>query len=152
MNSNVKAVKFSVKFKKRKMPEVSSKHGMFRGIGIVSVDNSGVIINGSHVYPEWIRFIIGLIIFLTMVIALGIFGLLPFLIIYFSIEHMILKKEKVEIPWFRMKRFAINQKKGVMGFRFQGPAWTSPVIISSQHINLVAEEFRKYRPDLEVVI
>jgi hypothetical protein len=135
------------KFRKVCIKALSNGYGMYRGQGGLAVDHEGITIAGRHVKSLGARWGIGVLLFVgTAICTLGTFaiGIIP---IYFLVEYAILNHEHVFIPWAKVRKYAFDRKRQLVGIDFEGPKWTSPTVMRTPDIARVAQALRHNAPE-----
>ena len=115
----------------------TEKAGQYRGVGNLRVTGAGLVITGNHVYTMGQRWLFG--IGLSLAVALLTLGAFApgILLIYPVVEYLWLKNGDQTIPFDRIKAFKSVAKKKLIAIQFTGTAWETPVVLQSDHWQLV---------------
>jgi len=130
------------KFRKVRIKALVKKYGMYRGQGKITLGDDGITIEGRHVKSMGARWGIGILIIITSVILTGgaiVLGIIP---VYLLVEYAILTRENVSIPWEKLRNYAVDPKKMLIGLEFDGPDWTSPAVLRTEQFQNVIAELR----------
>jgi hypothetical protein len=143
------------KFRKVRFKSLGA-YGQYRGEGQLSVGDEGLTIVGRHVYPLGSRWAMALgIFFASLVLSLAVSGgsgwLAPGLIpLYLFVEYVWLKRAELQIPWSDVTRFTTDPAQELLAIEFEGPRWTSPVVLKSGRWREVAGWLRQRVPGGEL--
>ncbi len=114
------------------------------------MNDDGITIEGRHVKSMGVRWGIGFLIMLASgILSRGaiVLGIIP---VYLLVEYVILKRENITIPWEKLRAYAVNPKKKLIGLDFEGSGGTSPAIIQTEQFQDIAAKLRSRVPDLYV--
>jgi hypothetical protein len=134
------------KFIKTRLHALGKGYGMYRRYGEITLSDDGITITGRHVKPIGIRWMYGImIVFFSMIFTGGaiILGIIP---VYLLVEYVILTKEDITIPWKKLALYAFEPRRKLIGLAFDGPKWTSPVIIRTEQLESIITELRSREP------
>jgi hypothetical protein len=138
---------FSAHFVKRRVLPIP-QYGKFRGRGQISLDESGLRIQGNHVYSAWIQALMGLLLFLGQFFLMDILmratgsdvlsgqtglGGLFLAVSYLAPSYWILKKENLIVPFSTISALAEDKTKNLVAIAFTGYASCSPVVMTMEH-------------------
>jgi hypothetical protein len=143
------------KFRKVRFKSLGA-YGQFRGEGQLSVGEEGLTIVGRHVKPLGSRWAMALgIFFLSLVLSFAASGgtawLAPGLIpLYLFVEYVWLEREERKVSWSDVTRFTTDPAQELLAIEFQGPRWTSPVVLRTGRWREVAGWLRQRVPGGEV--
>lgn len=124
------------KFRKVRFKALGA-YGRYRGEGRLSVSDEGLTIAGRHVYSMGSRWAmaLGLVVasvILSLTMSAGSAWVAPGLIpLYLFVEYVWLKREELQIPWTDVKRFTTDPAGELLAIEFEGPGWTSPVVLKT---------------------
>ena len=131
---------FEGKFKKVRYKNLSGKFGMYRWAGKVTIDDNGITLQGWHVRSVAERWCIGIILVVFSFILTGGAAVLGVIPIYLLVEYCVLVREDINVPWTKRIKYIIDPKRKIVGFRFDGPKWTSPAFIYTEQFEQLADE------------
>jgi hypothetical protein len=133
-------------FRKVCIKALSRRPGMYRGQGSILVGAHRITIAGRHVKSMGFRWGIGLLIMIFSLIFSGgkiLVGIIP---VYLLVEYVFLKREDVTISLNKLKMYAVDPKKKLIGLEFDGPIRTSPAIFRTEQFKDLITELRTYAP------
>lgn len=131
-------------------------YGRYRGEGRLSVDDAGLTIAGRHVYPLGSRWAMALAVFFgSLILSLAVTGgagwIAPGVIpLYLFVEYVWLKRAELEVPWTDVERFTTDPSRELLAIEFEGPGWTSPVVLRTSRWRELAGWLRERVPAGEV--
>ena len=137
------------KFKKVRIKSLAKKYGMYRGKGLIVLDDQGITIKGKHVKSLGARWGIGIALMLASAVLTGGAVVLGFIPVYLLVEYAILKQDDIRIPWDKVRMFAVDPKKKLIGLDFDGPDWTSPAILYTEQFQPTVAELQRRIPSKE---
>jgi hypothetical protein len=123
-----------------------AKHGRYRGAGSIVVHENGIKVIGKHVHPLWKRWMFALVLLLiwlflviskVFVVAPGF--LLALIFVYVTVEYYWLKREDLQIPFSAITGVAVDERRKLIGVKFEGHGQCSPAILRSPDFKPVAD-------------
>src|SRR4051812_12137025 len=88
--------RIAVAFRKRRLSPMK-RFGAFRRQGTIEVTESGIVVDGYHVFPLPVR----IVLYVPFAIVLG----------YLMGEYVVLRRSKLEIPWSQVRAFVADPKE-----------------------------------------
>lgn len=155
---------FSVHFVKRRVLPIP-RYGKFRGRGQISIDESGLRIQGNRVYSFWMQALTGLLLFLGQVFLMIIFmratgsdaysgqtglGCLFLAVSYFAPSYWIVRKENLAVPFSTISALAEDETKNLVSIAFTGYASCSPVVMTIEHREEALQLLKRGMPNSAV--
>jgi hypothetical protein len=103
--------------------------GKYRGKGSVIILETGITIVGSHVYSNVLRWHINvLLVFLLFFLLGSVWPALIFLpVTIWLLDHAILRKSQVFIPWHAVKKFVIDRDIDSFGVAVESNEYLTPI-------------------------
>jgi hypothetical protein len=133
-----------------RIKKLVKKFGMYRGQGRITMDDSGITVEGRHVRSIGARWGIGILIVIASGILTGgavILGIIP---VYLLVEYVILTRENISISWDELTHYCVDPKRKLVGLEFQGPDWTSPAILRTEQFKDLVNKLRAKAPEKDV--
>jgi len=136
------------KFMKKRIRPIK-KYGLYRGPGVVYLDEAGIAVTGKHVFSVAKRWGIALAVFVVCAVATAgalAPGVIP---LYILVEYSILKKQNLWIPYSQVFRYAAKPRKGLVSVEFHGPPQCSPIVFKSEDWQRILWMLRNYVPQCD---
>jgi hypothetical protein len=122
---------------------------------MIRVTDEGVEICGYHVYPLALRLGIGVpmalgisifVVYSILTYGLPRIGIVAIIPPYLLMEHVILKREDIWIPYAQLRGFASNARKKLIALEFDGHKGCSPAVLRSNSWDTLLTVLQKNAP------
>ena len=134
-------------FRKVRLKAMAMKeYGRYRGQGKLTIDDEGIKVEGRHVKSIGTRWGIGILLAIASAIVTMGAVILGFIPVYLLVEYVILNRENLSIPWGKVRKFAFDPKQQLVALDFEGPEWTSPVVLRTTDLAAIARALREKAP------